>query len=392
MHRKIVQGVTTAFSVMLIRDQVKYVASHGFNIKVVCNNSGNQSYDGIPIKLIPFEREISPYKDAVSLYKLYRYLKVEKPEIINFGTPKAGLIGMIAGYLARVEQRIYIIRGLRLETVGGLKRTVLVLSEKVACKLSTHVMVISDSLEETLVGQRIVDPDKVVRIGRGSSNGIDLEKFNPAHLDQDKRNDLRIELDLKDEDIVIGYVGRITKDKGINELVLAFCRLAREHKNVKLLLIGEHEDGDPIAREHRETIVNHERIIHCAYTARPEYYYSLMDIFAFPTFREGFGNVSIEAQAMGVPVVTFNVTGARDTVLDGKTGLIADSTDETGLFESVDRLISHPLLRMRMAANARNFVVENFDRKVMQEALLDFYQLLGGESDDDGRLAQNLGA
>ncbi|KKK33914.1 hypothetical protein WN59_09915 [Salinicoccus sediminis] len=381
MQKKMIQGVTSSLSVLFIREQVQFIEQNGYDVTVVCNKDFETSYDGMTVEHIPFEREISPLRDLKVLYTLYRYLRREDPDIINFSTPKAGLLGMIAGRLAGVTTRIYIQRGLRLETAEGLKRIILHAAEKTACTLSTHVIVVSDSLESEMIARKLLARDKVVRIGRGSSNGIDTKKYDPAAVDKDRLEDLREEIGLERRDFVIGYVGRLTRDKGINELVEAFIALDDSYANLKLLLVGDFEESDPVEAENARHIGTHENIIHCDYTKEVEYYYSLMDLFALPTYREGFSNVSMEAQAMGIPVVVFDSTGARDTIEDGRTGIVTASNDALGLASALDALILDDPRRKRMASSARKFIVDNFDRRFMQEQLLNFYNTLSEQGD-----------
>lgn len=379
MSRKIVQGVTSSLSVLFLRDQVNFLKKNGYEVKIVCNNDFENTYKDVEIDHIPFEREINIGKDLTALYKLFKYLRRESPDIINFSTAKAGLLGMIAGFLLRVKTRIYIIRGLRLETTTGIKQKVLYMTEKIACSLSTHVIVISESLGEEVVSRKIVKRDKVMRIGKGSSNGIDLEKFNPERITEEQVNTLRSELNIESDDFVMGYIGRITKDKGCNELVESFEKLSAVYPNLKLVIVGDFEESDSIKQENIAKIYEYDNIILCDYTLDIGKYYCLMNIFVFPTYREGFGNVSIEAQAMGVPVITFDVTGARDTLVSERTGLITTSKDTEGLTEAIRFLIEHPETTRRMSNDSRQFVAENFDRVLMQEELLKFYESLDTE-------------
>ena len=330
MQKKLIHGVTSSMSALFIHEQVHFIEKNGYQVEVVCNNEPKRHYEGLRLKHIPFEREISLYRDVTTLYSLYRYLKGKKPDIILFSTPKAGLLGMVAGFLNGTETRIYAQWGLRLETVTGVKKLILQTTEKITCLLSTHVIVISDSLEEEMVGRNLVDREKVVRIGKGSVNGIDMQRYSPDAIDADRLKRMKADLNIKPSDFIIGYMGRITRDKGTNELVEAFTKLSQRYDNIKLLLIGDIEEGDPIRPENIETIHSHERIIHCAYTTEPEYYYSMMHVFAFPTYREGFGTVSIEAQAMRVPVIGFNSTGVKDTIVDNRTGLVVWNNDTAG--------------------------------------------------------------
>ncbi|CAM2938539.1 glycosyltransferase family 4 protein [Salinicoccus roseus] len=383
MQKKLIHGVTSSMSALFLHEQVHFIEKNGYQVEVVCNNDPERQYDGLKLKHIPFEREISPYRDVTTLYSLYKYLKAEDPDIIFFSTPKAGLLGMVAGYLNGTDTRIYAQWGLRLETVTGLKKVILQTTEKLTCKLSTHTVIISDSLEEEMVRRNLVDQEKVVRLGKGSVNGIDLERFRPEAVEQQRLMQMKADLGIEPDDVIIGYMGRITKDKGTNELVEAFTELSYKYRNIKLLLVGDIEDGDPILPENVEIIQGHERIIHCDYTNEPEYYYSMMDVFAFPTYREGFGTVSIEAQAMQVPVVGFNSTGVKDTIVHDQTGLIVWTNDTAGLKEGLEDMIRHPLKRGEMGENARKFVEEHFDRELIQQKVLDFYNTLGASDDTD---------
>ncbi|WP_256974712.1 glycosyltransferase family 4 protein [Salinicoccus roseus] len=374
--KKLVQGVTSSLSLLFIKEQVEYIRGNGFEVKVVCNDEAVNANARMPVDHIPFDREINLRNDPINLYRLYMYLRRESPDIINFGTPKAGLLGMIAGYLSGVETRIYIQRGLRLETVSGMKKMILYMTEKIACTLSTHVMVISDSLEREVIRRRLVRPRKIVRIGRGSSSGINLERFSPEVVEREKVESLAERLGIQPSDFIIGYVGRIAGDKGSNELIEAFATLSDAYPNIKLLIIGDFEAGDPIEDVHRKTITNHDRIIREPYTDKPEHYYMLMDLFVLPTYREGFSNVSIEAQAMGVPVITFDATGARDTIDPGTTGLIVPSNDARGIEASLELLMNDDEKRREMSKNAPKFIRTHFDRKHMHEQLLAFYNTL----------------
>ena len=222
-------------------------------------------------------------------------------------------------------------------------------------------------------------PDKVMRIGKGSSNGIDLEKFDPERVPATEVRALEEELGIRPGDFVLGYIGRITKDKGCNELIEAFEALSAVHPNLKLVIVGDFEESDTIRQENIDKIHENDNIILCGYTLDIQKYYRLMNLFIFPTYREGFGNVSIEAQAMGVPVVAFDVTGARDTVIHGQTGMIVKDKDAAGLTEMISHLIEHPGAVEKMAAVSRGFVADHFDRAFMQEELLKFYDSLGAD-------------
>lgn len=187
-----------------------------------------------------------------------------------------------------------------------------------------------------MIDWKIIKSDKVMRIGTGGSNGIHLEKFSPELISDEEVDALRDELNIGSDDFVMGYIGRITKDKGCNELVESFEILSAVYPDLKLLIAGDFEESDSIKQENIAKIYEYDNIIFCDYTLDIGKYYCLVDIFVFPTYREGFGNVSIEAQAMGVPVITFDVTGARDTLVSEQTGLITKQKDTEGLPKPFD--------------------------------------------------------
>lgn len=387
---KIIQGVTSYLTVVFIKDQVEFLRNNGYEVNVVCNRDFESPYEGLAVKLIPFEREISPFRDLKALFRLGRYLNREKPDIIHFSTPKAGLLGMIAGFLCRTKTRIYMIRGLRLETATGNKKHILLATEKIACAFSTHVMVISDSMEHEVIRMNLTKKDKIVRIGKGSSNGIDLDRFDPENIDENHLTELRQTLGLHDRDFIIGYAGRLTRDKGIDDLIESFHILYEANPDLKLLLIGNFESSDPLKQENSDTIHQHPNIIHVPYTDGMDHYYSLMNLFILPTYREGFSNVSMEAQSMGVPVVTFDSTGASDTIEHGKTGLITESRSVDGLVKAIDGLMQNDTKRKEMAGSSRQFIADNFDRHLMHQKLLGFYDSIRNKGDENAEKDQNI--
>ncbi|WP_462420294.1 glycosyltransferase family 4 protein [Salinicoccus sp. Marseille-QA3877] len=387
---KMIQGVTSYLTVVFIKDQVDFIRDNGYEVKVVCNKDFESPYEGLEVEHIPFEREISPFKDIKTLFQLSKYLRKENPDIIHFSTPKAGLLGMTAGFICGIRTRIYMIRGLRLETVTGLKKMILNTTEKIACTFSTHVMVISDSMEHEVIRRNLTRKSKIVRIGRGSSSGIDLNRFNPSNIDDQHLNGLQEKLEIHDKDFIIGYAGRLTKDKGIDLLIESFQKLYKVNGGLKLLLIGDFESSDPLKQENADLIHQHRDIIYVPYTDGMDYYYSLMDLFILPTYREGFSNVSIEAQSMGVPVVTFDSTGASDTVEHGKTGLITESKSVDGLVKAIDELMKNDAKRKEMASVSREFIAENFDRDIMHRKFLDFYDSICKQGDENAEKDQNI--
>ncbi|WP_342388778.1 glycosyltransferase [Salinicoccus bachuensis] len=376
MQKKIIEEVTSSRSVLLVEKQVQSIENNGYKVKVVCNKEFDKIYDENSMNSPSHERRNNIFKDIRSLYNLTRYLNKEQPDIVNFCTPKVGIMGMAAGCLNHIKTRVYVQSGLHSAADRRLKKAFLYSTERLTCLLSTHVIVTSDSLEQELMQQKIVNPRKVVRISRGISNGIDLEKFNNANLDNEKQEVLKDTLGIGPSDFVIGYVGKLTKGKGVNELVEAFEKLSSEYNHLKLLLIGNFEDNDPAGKVVKERIINNSNIFHHPKITDVEYYYNMMNLFVFPCQQKELGIVSLEAQAMRVPVVTFNSPGTRDALMPNTTGLITENNTSESLGESIEYLIENPKIRKRMVQDTRPFVLENFEKKRMEEQLFEFYDAI----------------
>jgi glycosyltransferase involved in cell wall biosynthesis len=375
---KVVHGVTVSKSLGLMNNQVKFLLNKDLNVQVV-SSAGKyiesfKKNEGSTMKIINMKREISLYNDIKALIKLVKYFKEFKPDIVNAGTPKAGLLLTIAAWLTRVPVRIYTIRGLRLETTFGMKKYVLLLSEKIASYCATSILVISPSLKERVTELRISPPKKLHVLGNGSSNGIDLEKFKLNNALINQIENLKADLNIKEKDFVLGFVGRITKDKGINELVSLFKELNYENTDIKLLIVGDFETGDPISIESKNEILNNDNIIYIEHQENPVPYYYLMSLFMFLTNREGFGNVSIEAALCGVPVITKNVTGAKDTVLHEETGYILNSKNGSSeMKEKILKLYNDRDLLAKMGNNGNKWVKSNFSSEYIHQELYKYY-------------------
>ena len=268
------------------------------------------------------ERDLARRRFAIFL-EMWRLLRRIKPVICNSGTPKAGLLVGLAAWLNRVPCRIYTLRGLRLETAKGIKRMILTITEKMACFSAHRVVCVSASLRERAIALGLVARSKTVLLGAGSSNGVDPSRFEPTPQRRLRwRRALRVDLGIRPDQPVIGFAGRLTRDKGLPELVAAFQSVRQDLPEAVLLLVGDYEEGDPVPEEMRNAIESETGIHRVGFTSQIELYYLVMDIFVLPTHREGFPNTVLEAQAAGLPVVTTVATGAVDAIEDGVTGLL----------------------------------------------------------------------
>ncbi|MBB6097848.1 lipopolysaccharide/colanic/teichoic acid biosynthesis glycosyltransferase [Deinobacterium chartae] len=332
--------------------------------------------EGVTAHQLPMQREIAPLHDAAALLRTWWLMRRLRPQIVNAGTPKAGLLGSVAAALAGVPVRVYTLHGLRLETTRGLKRRILQLTERVACACAHRVVCVSPSLRERAVALGVVPAAKAVVLGHGTCNGLEAQRFAPEATDITQTAALRTRLNLPEGTPVIGFVGRFVRDKGIVELLDAFGRIYARKPEVRLLLLGDHEPGDPLPLEARRTLEQHPGIVRAGFVPDTAPYYPLMHLLAFPTHREGFGTVALEAAAAGLAVVTTNATGARDAVVDGVTGLRVPVGDAHRLEVALLELLEQPQRARALGAAGRERVLRDFRPQQAWEQLGALYASL----------------
>ncbi len=327
----------------------------------------------VPCVAIPMEREIAPFADAISLVRIYRAIRNIHPYLVDASTPKAGLLVSVAAWAARVPCRVYTLRGLRLETTTGIKRSVLWAAEWISCACSHKVICVSPSLRARAIELGFVSPRKATAPGKGSGI-VDPRRFFPRDRHSAATTELRQSLGIPDTAPVVGFVGRFVRDKGIGELVEAFRNLRSTYPDLHLLLVGDFEDGDPVNPAVRRYIESEPAIIRPGFVLDSSPYYGLMDVLALPTYREGFPGVPLEAQASGVPVVTTSATGAIDSVVDPVTGLIVPAGDANALTNAIGKLLADPEMRSRMGEAGRLRVEREFLPQVIWDAKVALYR------------------
>jgi len=321
--------------------------------------------EGISVHSVPMERDPSPLRDLVALLRWMEILRITKPDVVTAGTPKAALLAAVSGWILRVPDRIYLLRGLRLETASGMLYRVLTRLERLTFALSTRSIAVSESLRDEAVRLGLTHGRTVAVLGRGSSNGVDTSRFFPRADDDIEVLALRDRIGLASGLPTIGYVGRLTADKGLGLLDAALDLLAAKGFAVQLLVVGG-VDGARLPRPSRPSPV---RTFSTGRVPDTSAYYALMDVLCLPTRREGFPNVVLEAGAAGVPTVTTNATGAIDSVVDGKTGLIVDKDDASQLAEALEALLTDSDRRRRLGQHARQWVVAEFERTTVWERM-----------------------
>lgn len=361
---------------ILMRGQLAHLAAAGFEVAVGAAAGPDldavATSEGVTVFPLPFTRRISPLRDLAALARTVGVIRRFRPAVVNAGTPKAALVGMLAARFARVPVRIYTVRGLRMETSRGLARPVLAAGERLAARCAHRVVYVSESLRRRCLELGLAPVEKTTTIAGGSSNGVDVDRFRPAAPGEAAA--LRHELGIPPDAPVIGFVGRWTRDKGIEDLAEAFfSTLLPRHPECRLLLLGDWEEGDPVPEEVRRSLLADTRVVRPGFVADPAPYYRVMDVLAFPSYREGMPNAPLEAAASGVPVVAYAATGTVDAVEPGVTGTLVPTGDRRALAEALASALEHPDLSGRRDAG-RRFVERRFDHRAVWRTWVELYR------------------
>lgn len=375
---RIVHVFTVPLSLMFLRGQVAFMRARGHELMAVTAPGPELDAFGrredVRVCAVPMSRRIAPAEDLTSLRKLVALLRAVRPDVVHAHTPKGGLLGTTAAALARVPARIYHMRGLPLVTARGVQRTLLSTSERTACRMSTHVLCVSDSLRREALSRGLVSSEKARVLASGSGNGVDSEhRFNPDAVDRGAVKALRERLQVGDAPLV-GFVGRLVRDKGVVELADAWARLRERVPRAHLVIGGMFEDRDPVPSRVRERLMNDPRVHMLGFMEDTAALYAALDVVAFPSHREGFPNVPAEAASMRVPVVAARAVGTVDAIEDGVTGTMVPIGDAVSLAEAVERyLVDRELAREHGAAGRERMRAE-FRPERVWEALARFYE------------------
>jgi len=358
-----------------IGGQFAFFRQKGYRMFAVCSESeyldGYAREQGFGYKVVPVKRSFSVKQDVKSIRQICSYIRENKIGVIVGHTPKGGLLAMLAGWLMRVPRRIYFRHGLVYETSHGLKRFVLMTVDRISSACATKIVCVSPSVLQRSIEDHLAPADKQLVLGNGTCSGIDTQgKFCPEKIDGDHLAAMRRRWGIADGDWVIGYTGRLVKDKGIIELVSAFRKLKKRYRNMKLLLVGMFEVRDALPEDIQDDIKNDPQIVWTDFqNTDQEYFYAMMDVYVLASYREGFPTGVLEAQSMGVPVVTTRVTGCRDAIVEGRTGLFAEHSADS-IAEAITEIHDKKVVS---GTAARKWVVEKFDNLIVWNEIEKLY-------------------
>lgn len=376
--KKILRISTVSHSLdLLLKGQLHYMVENGYEVHIACTYDERvkivEEREGVKYHKLNLTRTINPFKDILALYHLMKLIRKIKPDIVHSHSPKAGIIGMLAAFICKVPLKIHTVAGLPLVETSGLKKAVLIGVEKLTYFCADYILPNSIKQKE-FINEHISNSNKIQVVGKGSSNGIDLEYFNPALFDDKQKKAIRDENHLKFDEIVICFVGRLTAYKGVNELIEAFCNLKKEFNNIRLLLVGPFEELNPLNDFSLNEISSNRNIISVGHQGDIRPYLAISDIFVFPSYREGFPQSLMQAAAMNLACITSDINGCNEIIEDGINGILIPVKSINAIEDAVREFITNENMRLSMAASGRNNMVDNYEQVMFWRRIADFYK------------------
>ena len=380
-NKKLFYIVTTIpSSLYFFKGQLSYLSNDFDMVAISSDECALEKFgdeEGVRTYCIPMKRPISLLNDFKSLIKFLIFFRRTKPDIVHGNTPKGSFLSMTAAKLTGVSTRIYMCHGLRYQGCSGLMQSLLKMIERISCYCSTTVLCVSNGVKTALIADGICKASKLKVIGNGSANGSDLEKFN--------RKNVIVECPLTNidagKDFTFCFVGRIVKDKGVNELIMAFKKLAGLYHNINLVMVGAFEDSDnPIKIITRTEIETHPNIHYYGKQKDVRPFMCMSDVFVLPSYREGFGVVLMEAGALDIPCITTDISGCNEIIQDGVNGRVIPTRDDNILYETMKWFYDHRNGEVKeMARRARSMIMERYEQHKVWEAFLKEYRSLSNK-------------
>ncbi len=370
------------FVVTHLSAQLAAIADSGASVTVI--TSPDELSMSLPstqyrFKPVYIARKIHLLSDLISLIKLVKLFRKERYHIVHSTTPKAGLLCALAAKLAGVPIRLHTYTGQTWITLSGFKKTVVKFCDKLIGGCNTHCYADSTSQKEFLIKNKIIKQKNISVLGSGSLSGVDIKRFEEANFPKHEKIKIRTQLGIKAE-IVLLFLGRITKDKGIFELIESFSQLLQENLSLKLIIAGPFEDNlEQSFKAYAQQLCGSEKVLFLKFCEKPENLIAITDILCLPSYREGFGTVAIEAAAMGVPTVGTKIYGLTDAIVDGQTGLLVEPRNTTQLTRALKTLISNEQLRVTMGQHAKERAIKEFDSRIVSHLVVNEYSRLLSE-------------
>ena len=384
VHKKLIRITTIPLSLeKLLESQLTFMSRHYQVTAVAAEKDRLEKYgrnNEVNTFWVAMTRAITPIQDLKAVWKLYNFFKREKPEIVHTHTPKAGIVGMLAAKMAGVPLRIHTVAGLPLMETTGTKRRILNFVEKSTYRLANRVFPNSRGLKEVILKEGFAKEDKLKVLGKGSSNGIDTSYFDPNQFDDIQKKNKRKALGIPQEDFAFIFIGRLVSEKGINELVEAFEKIQQKNTKVSLLLVGPFEkELDPLKETTFQAIQENEKIYTTGYQEDVRPYFAIADALTFPSYREGFPNVVMQAGAMNLPAIVTNINGCNEIIVEGVNGVIIPVKNTEALRKGMQLFVENKNYTDRLAANAREEICKYYERKEFWQILLKEYKNLEKE-------------
>lgn len=377
---KILIGVSSSFCANFLRGQVDFLVKHGFEVILVSGPGEEISMlakkENANLFTINFTKRITPLTDFFQLLRIIRLLRQERPDIVNAGNPKSGFLIMLACRLMGYKNTVFTLHGLLSDTKSGLLRRLITITEKMSCGIANQVIVVSPTLKTHAEKRNILPEGKGIVIRKGSANGIDLRLFPGKDAVAAASGQLRDTLGLKKENMVLGFVGRLSKDKGIDILFEAFNALVKNHPSLRMVIAGPIIEENLFSRHWLHQLYHDEKIIYVGKLYEITPFYGIMDMLVLPSLREGFPNVLIEAAAMEVPVVASNIPGCKDAVSEGINGELFEKGNASALIKKLEKLIADDGLREEYGMNGRKFARDYFSNEEIWAGQLKLYESL----------------
>jgi glycosyltransferase involved in cell wall biosynthesis len=369
----VVHVLTVPMSLIFLRGQVAYMRERGIDTAVICSPGPEldafASSERVPVHGVAMRRSITPVRDLASLLRIWLILRRLRPDVVHAHTPKGGLLGMLGATLARTRGRIYHMRGLPLHGATGARRALLTWTERISCRLAHRVVCVSASLREAALAESLVASDRIVVPHHGSGQGVDARgRFDPAALPAGTRAATRRKFGIPEDAVVVGFVGRLVRDKGICELAQAWGVLRGEVPGLHMLIVGMPESQDPLPVRVMKTLQEDARVHLAGEDWNTAPLYAAMDLVVLPSYREGFPNVPLEAGAMALPVIATRVPGCQDAVQEGVTGALVEPRDGAGLTDAIRTYVTDSGMRACHGRNARARVLRDFQPEAVWEA------------------------